>query len=147
MPEPQPASPTAGLPLLDFPVSDPDGAVFPDASVILTNQLTNVRIHQKSDDRGYATFLDIPAGTYTIEVEACGFEVVKKKNLELSIGQPSRIEIHLHTGEHELNCDRIGVIARQDFVRIPLFSPSRLPFLDVEPLPPPKESGQKRRIP
>jgi hypothetical protein len=54
-------------------VTDPQGAVVPDAQVTLRNEATGVTHSGKTTSAGIFAFIDIPVGEYTITVEAAGF--------------------------------------------------------------------------
>ena len=53
---------------------DPSGAVIPKAKVTLKNEATGVTQRATTNDDGYFVFNSIPAGLYTISVEAAGFK-------------------------------------------------------------------------
>ena len=81
--------------LIDVVVTDPSGAVFPNASVTLTNQATGSRINVHGDERGLARFLDVPSGTYTIDITASGLKTVRVANFSAKPGQASGIDIRM----------------------------------------------------
>src|SRR5271165_6893853 len=53
---------------------DPSGANIPKAKVTLKNEATGVRQQETTNDAGYYVFNSVPAGLYTISVEASGFK-------------------------------------------------------------------------
>ena len=138
MPQPEPIPPTAAVALLDIVVSDSCGPLVPNATVRLMNQM-NAKIEQRSDSRGLARFLDIPAATYTIEVTAAGFETERMTNVKLSTGEATGIEVRLF--ERKQIVGALGVTWKQ-MVCLPI-SPRGAPALALEPLPPSQDSSPK----
>ena len=53
---------------------DPSGANIPKAKVSLRNEATGVRQQEMTNDAGYYVFNSVPAGLYTVSVEAAGFK-------------------------------------------------------------------------
>ena len=59
---------------LDGVVSDPTGAVVPNAKVILTDAGSGSARDTVSDSAGFYTFASVPVGTYNLAVSAGGFK-------------------------------------------------------------------------
>ena len=75
-----------GTATLKGEVSDNYGSVIPAAEVFVTNNATGVEVTASTDAvGGYA--LTLEPGTYTITVEASGFEPASASNVELMAGQ------------------------------------------------------------
>jgi hypothetical protein len=55
-------------------VKDPSGAVIPNAAVTIKNEATGTERHASTNDAGSFIVTNIPAGFYTIDVEAKGFK-------------------------------------------------------------------------
>jgi len=55
-------------------VIDSTGAVVPDAVVTVTNGATNAARTGTTDESGFYTVTNLPAGTYTVTVERQGFK-------------------------------------------------------------------------
>jgi hypothetical protein len=53
---------------------DPSGAVVPKANVTMKNEATGVTQRATTNDAGYFVFNSVPAGLYTLSVEAAGFK-------------------------------------------------------------------------
>jgi hypothetical protein len=53
---------------------DPSGAVIPKAKVTLRNEATGVQQQGSTNESGYYIFNSIPAGLYSVVVEASGFK-------------------------------------------------------------------------
>jgi carboxypeptidase family protein len=70
-------------------VSDPQGAVLPDATVTLSNPATGFSESKKTDRDGVYQFLQLPPGTYTLTVTKAGFTTLKEDNLQLLVNVPA----------------------------------------------------------
>ncbi len=80
-------------------VSDPSGAYIAGATVTLTNPLSKiVRTTVTGDNDGGYQFQFLPPGTYTLEVEAKGFQNYEQKGLELLVNTPVTINVQLKVG-------------------------------------------------
>jgi hypothetical protein len=79
-------------------VTDPTGAVVPNASVTITNTATNISAHATTNAAGayYVPFQS--AGTYNITVSAAGFKQFVRRDVVLEIGQTPRINVSLEVG-------------------------------------------------
>jgi Carboxypeptidase regulatory-like domain len=79
-------------------VTDPSGAVVPNATIILTNLGTNeVRTTQSSNSGDY-TFSLLPVGHYSVSVKAAGFQTSITKDLSVEAGDRARNDVRLETG-------------------------------------------------
>ncbi len=76
-------------------VSDPQGAVLPDATVTLSNPATGFSESKKSDRDGVYQFLQLPPGTYTLTVTKSGFATLKEANLQLLVNVPATSNISM----------------------------------------------------
>jgi hypothetical protein len=70
-------------------VSDPQGAVLPDATVTLSSPATGFSESKKTDRDGVYQFLQLPPGTYTLTVNKPGFAPLKENNLQLLVNVPA----------------------------------------------------------
>ena len=86
-------------------LTDPHGAVVPDAKVTLTSESTGAVRQINSDQRGDFTFNALQPDSYTLTVEHSGFKKYEKKNWVLN---PSD---HLSAGQALLR--RHGCANRQ----------------------------------
>src|SRR6266545_4208143 len=68
-------------------VVDPQGDLVPAADVVLTQQLTGVRLATKTDNAGDFVFPSVLPGQYSIAVEAPGFKRFEKRDLALSASE------------------------------------------------------------
>ena len=80
-------------------VTDPSGAVIPDAAVTVTNVRTDTKTMVTSTSSGNYTVPLLPAGTYKITVEKQGFKTAVRESLPLLVGQTVREDIILQVGE------------------------------------------------
>src|SRR6266567_91027 len=79
-------------------VTDPAGAVVPNASVTVKNKATDVESSATTDSSGYYTFASLPVGTYTLTIELSGFKKAVHENINLEVGQKARIDASLEVG-------------------------------------------------
>ncbi len=79
-------------------VTDPSGAVVPGASVTVTNQATSVARTSKTSGSGFYSVTALPPGTYTVEVQAPGFETNTAKDVTVAAEQPRGLNVQLKTG-------------------------------------------------
>jgi len=68
-------------------VTDPSGAVVPEALLTLTNQSSGIIRTTKTNGEGYFTFAAVPTGTYEIAVSATGFKTWQQPNIQLAQGE------------------------------------------------------------
>lgn len=76
-------------------VKDPNGALVPQATLTLTNPRTNDTYRFVTTDDGAYKFSLLDAGRYNLSVDAPGFSVVEKQNLELSASANKTIDVDL----------------------------------------------------
>src|SRR5579864_2513537 len=80
-------------------ISDPLGAVIPEAVVTLIN-LGNSSTRQIATDKtGQYQFLQMPPGTYRIIVEKPGFSKVSEDNVVLQVNTPSTLDLRMEVGQ------------------------------------------------
>src|SRR5690348_3374435 len=71
-------------------VTDPNGAVVPNAAVTVTNQGTNEKRTAQTDGEGRYEVPGLPNGIYTVEATATGFKTTSIKDLRLAVGEKAR---------------------------------------------------------
>ena len=81
-------------------VTDPSGAVVPDATVTLTNDATQVNNRTQSSKSGDYSFPTVAVGTYTIEFEAAGFKKLTRKQVALDLNQTLTVNGTLELGSN-----------------------------------------------
>ena len=79
-------------------VTDPSGALVPEATVALINESTGVSTHTQSSKSGDYSFPTVAIGTYTIEFEATGFKKLTRKQVALDLNQTLTVNGTLELG-------------------------------------------------
>jgi len=79
-------------------VSDPQGAVVPNASVKVTNNGTNASVTVTSNDDGVYKVTNLQPGTYTVEINASGFGPAKADNIIVEVGRSTNVDVPLALG-------------------------------------------------
>jgi Carboxypeptidase regulatory-like domain len=79
-------------------VTDAAGAVINGASVSVTDTERGTVYSAKTIDGGIFTFAHIPIGTYTVKVEATGFETTVQSNITLVLNQTARLDFKMKVG-------------------------------------------------
>src|SRR5436309_2416794 len=123
-----PQSPSTGA-QLSGTILDPNGAVVPGAIVTLRSDTTGVEQSTTADASGQYAFLLVPAGQYTLTVEAAGFSKLTDTGVTLTVGQLAKLPLTLQlatvTAEVSVTSDaqlvettRISVATTVDQTRI-----------------------------
>lgn len=76
-------------------VTDPQKAVVPGATVVLTNEATNVAAEFVTTDAGLFTAPLLQAGTYTVTVSLAGFATFKRTGVAVGATETVRIPVEL----------------------------------------------------
>lgn len=133
---------------LDGTVRDPSGAVVPDAVVTITNSDENQVVRNVKTDRlGQFTAPLLTIGTYSIKIEAGGFQDFKLDNLNVHVGQPvsvpitlsigaaaERIEVQAINGNIQLDTAAAGtLIDNQQVTQLSLSNRNYLQLLAIQP--------------
>lgn len=79
-------------------VTDPNGAVVSGATVTATNVATNVSTNTQTNDSGLYRFPTLPAGSYTVKVEAAGFSAAQVEQIVLTVAQVVTQDVKLAVG-------------------------------------------------
>ncbi len=79
-------------------VTDPSGAVVPNAKITVTDTSTNIAHHLTTNASGDYTLPDLNPGTYTVTAEAAGFSQAVASNLILEVQQTLRQDFKLAVG-------------------------------------------------
>lgn len=79
-------------------VTDPQGALVPAVTVMVTNADTNVSSTVKTNTEGYFRVPDLLAGKYKVHFESSGFRPVDISNIDLYAGQSMRVDTGLVLG-------------------------------------------------
>jgi len=76
-------------------VSDASGAAVPGAAVTATNKETGLRRSASTDDSGRFNFPQLKPGTYSVKVEAEGFETQQNDAVSSALGQKQTVDFRL----------------------------------------------------
>jgi len=76
-------------------VTDPNGAVVPNATVTVRDESRNYERTVRTDAEGNYLITLLPPGNYAVTVEAAGFAKVRTSNVRLTIGQTADLPIGL----------------------------------------------------
>jgi len=79
-------------------VLDPAGAVVPGASVTVTSAATGTSTKTVTTSAGDYTVPSLPAGAYSVTVEAAGFKKVTENGIRVEVAATARINVNLQIG-------------------------------------------------
>ena len=79
-------------------VTDPTGAVIPNANVQLTNSETSAVYQVATTSTGNYTLANLPVGTYTLTVDATGFKKFDRPGLVVQVAETARVDAVLEVG-------------------------------------------------
>jgi Carboxypeptidase regulatory-like domain len=79
-------------------ITDPSGAVVPNANVTVTNEATSVSEKTVTSSAGTYSFKGLPPGRYDITVEAPGFKKGVRSNVLVEVSTTPTIDMVLATG-------------------------------------------------
>jgi hypothetical protein len=80
-------------------VTDPKGSVVPNATITVRNEATTVERAAQSDSDGNYSIASLPAGTYTIEVQAQGFKRDIAQHFAIEVGRTIQRNFQLEVGD------------------------------------------------
>jgi hypothetical protein len=80
-------------------VTDPSGAVTPEASVTLTNLGTSEHRGTKTDANGSYQFLSLVPGHYEVDIERDGFKSFTRQPIDVQVQTATRIDATLQVGD------------------------------------------------
>ncbi len=89
-------------------VTDATNAAIPGATIGVTNRETGLQRTGKSDQEGRFNFPQLPPGTYSVKVEADGFEPQQNDNLASALGQKQEVNFRLNVAHSEQNVQVSG---------------------------------------
>ena len=79
-------------------VRDAQGAVVPGATVLVTNNQTQIQWTAVSDGTGFYTFPNLSAGQYTVSSELQGFKKALRQDVQLDAAGSLTLDFTLETG-------------------------------------------------
>ena len=79
-------------------VTDPAGAVVPDAKLTATNVATGIKYSAASGKDGLFTFVQLPIGDYEVKVEKGGFKTFAEGHIHLDLNQIFNLQVKMELG-------------------------------------------------
>lgn len=79
-------------------VTDPSGAVIPQANIVLTNTDSRDVRRTITNTEGYFSFAAVPAGNYELRVEAAGFQAYLQKGIPFNGADKRNVDVQLQVG-------------------------------------------------
>ena len=96
-------------------VLDPSGSVVTDAKVVLRDAVSGSARDTVTNGEGYFTFASVPVGTYSLTVEATGFQAYKADSISLGGGEKRNVNVSLAIGAAnqtvEVNAEDTAIVA------------------------------------
>jgi hypothetical protein len=137
-------------------VTDPSGAVIPNAQLTAVNTGTGVQRTTRSDASGFYSFPDLPIGAYEVRVRHQGFKLFRATGLVLNANTALRVDATLQIGATtqsvtvtsaalhvETTSTQMGeVITGTQMTAIPLNGRSYTDLLALQPGVAPAQTGQ-----
>jgi hypothetical protein len=94
-------------------VSDPSGALVPNAKVTLKNMASGDTRRTVTNEEGYFTFASVPVGVYELAVEAAGFVQYKLADIALQGAERRNVNVNLRVGNTE---ESVTILAQADII-------------------------------
>src|ERR1035438_5203389 len=79
-------------------VTDPSGAVVPNAAMVAVNTETGTQFPIVTSDTGNYTAASLPPGSYTVTAEAAGFKKVTRTGILVAVATTVRVDVILEVG-------------------------------------------------
>ena len=79
-------------------VTDPTGAVVPNAQVKLVDEQKGYKFSSTADATGRYLFRSVPPGTYKLSVEAQGFQLQEQSGIKIDVNQNIAVNFSLQVG-------------------------------------------------
>src|SRR4051812_5845976 len=87
-----------GTTSLNGTVTDPAGAVVPNAQVSARSKTTGFTRQTETTGAGFYNLAGLPVGTYELSVKSSGFKPVRIDNVNLSVGAAATLNVNLQVG-------------------------------------------------
>jgi Carboxypeptidase regulatory-like domain len=97
-------------------VSDPAGAVVPNASVRVRNVATGQAQQTATDAQGRFTIADLPIGNYEAQASAQGFQTTVRRGITLTVGAQAVVDFALSVGQAQQTVTVQGEVSVVDTV-------------------------------
>src|SRR5262249_39022199 len=82
-------------------VTDPSGGIVVGAKVQLVNEATNVSRESETSSSGEYLFLEIPVGSYSVQIQQPGFKKFLHKGVDVHLNEVLNIDVVLQVGGAE----------------------------------------------
>jgi hypothetical protein len=79
-------------------VTDPSGAVVPNASMQVTNKETGIKRDAKTDSDGLYRVISLGPGAYRVSVTATGFRPVTREDISVGTPETARVDFTMQVG-------------------------------------------------
>ena len=79
-------------------VTDASTAAVPNVAITITNNQTGQVRHMKTSDAGQFVVPDLQIGRYSVRAEAPGFKASEQKDIIISVGDRTRVDLRLEVG-------------------------------------------------
>ncbi|MGB5015433.1 MAG: carboxypeptidase-like regulatory domain-containing protein, partial [Pyrinomonadaceae bacterium] len=79
-------------------VTDPQGAIVPNATVKVTNTGTNSTVTVTANNEGAYSVTNLQPGTYRLEISSGGFAPSKAEGVVVEVGRATNIDVKLTVG-------------------------------------------------
>ncbi|MGH9355662.1 MAG: carboxypeptidase regulatory-like domain-containing protein, partial [Terriglobia bacterium] len=84
--------------MLSGTVTDPSGAVLPNAKITITNAATGVNRQATTDSAGFYTAPNLQPGVYEVTASAAGFATLVRSGISLTVGGQQVLNILMQVG-------------------------------------------------
>jgi hypothetical protein len=89
-------------------VTDASGGVIPGATVTITKRDTGSQRSLKTDDEGRFNFPQLRPGTYSVKVEAAGFDSLQTDNVFSGLGQKQTVNFRMKVAQSQQTVEVTG---------------------------------------
>jgi carboxypeptidase family protein/TonB-dependent receptor-like protein len=96
-------------------VTDPSGALVPDATLTLTAVGTGAVSTTKTGSEGLFAFPNLQAGAYELKVSASGFRDFVQRGIQLLVNQVARLDVKLELGAETQTIEVLGDVSPLNF--------------------------------
>ncbi len=120
---------------LNGTITDPKGAVVPNAELALSNPDTGLNRNTKTNDQGAYQFLQVPPATYVLEVNSPGFATEKVNHVILMVSSPTTLDISMRLAGTQTVVEVTGaapLINTQDATLGHAFNSDQISYLPFE---------------
>ena len=111
-------------------VTDPTGAVVPQAKIALRNAASGDTRNTVADQQGYYTFASVPVGAYNLTVTQAGFQTFEEDGIPLGGGESRSVNVSLQVG----NTSQTVQVSGGEDILTPVDSGERTMTLSTEQL-------------